>query len=188
MTERADRPEPVAPAPLAPQRRSPVPADSRVVAAFSGFYREDMPRLVAFLMWLGAQPADAVEIAQDTMTEVFRRWDDLTTPKAWARTVASRAYGRRLATLREDPVDDPAASVPTPPGSTGIDALVDTHEVVALFAQLPMRQRQVMAWTFDGFTPAEISAELGLSAEAVRASLYKARATLVRLRKEADPR
>ena len=147
-----------------------------------------MPTLTVFLIWLGARPADAVEIAQDTMIQIFQRWDEISAPRAWARTVASRAYGRRMAALREDPTDDPAASVPVASGSSGIDTLVNAHEVVALFAQLPPRQRQVMAWTFDGYTPTEIAAELGMSAEAVRSSLHKARATLARLRKEADPR
>jgi DNA-directed RNA polymerase specialized sigma24 family protein len=44
---------------------------------------------------------------------------------------------------------------------------------------LPPRQRQVLAWTFDGFKPSEIAAELGLKPEVVRANLKKARHAIV---------
>ena len=43
---------------------------------------------------------------------------------------------------------------------------------------LPLRQRQVMAWTLDGYTPAQIADELQITAEAARSSLKKARRTL----------
>ncbi|WP_322750263.1 MULTISPECIES: sigma-70 family RNA polymerase sigma factor [unclassified Frankia] len=168
-------------------RWPPAPPDGDIAAAFSCFYRRDMPKLVAFLVWLGARPADAVEIAQDAMTQVFQRWGDLTAPRAWSRKVAGRAYARRLTDLLEVPVDNPAVSVSPLPDPSGIDAIVDKHEVVALFTQLPLRQRHVMALTFDGYTPAEIAVELGMKSDAVRASLYKARATLARLRRGIDP-
>jgi DNA-directed RNA polymerase specialized sigma24 family protein len=35
-----------------------------------------------------------------------------------------------------------------------------------------------MAWSLDGYTPAEIATELQITAEAVRASLMKARRAL----------
>ena len=41
-----------------------------------------------------------------------------------------------------------------------------------------MRQRQVMALTYDGFTPAEIAVILGISAQAVSSSAYQARARI----------
>lgn len=36
------------------------------------------------------------------------------------------------------------------------------HEIVLLLGRLPWRQRQVMAWTFDGYPPREIAAEAAL--------------------------
>ena len=46
-----------------------------------------------------------------------------------------------------------------------------------------------MAWTLDGYTPAQIANELGITAEAVRSSLKKARRTLAAyLRTEGDER
>jgi RNA polymerase sigma-70 factor (ECF subfamily) len=52
--------------------------------------------------------------------------------------------------------------------------------VLQVLRLLPYRQRQVMAWTYDGYTPAEIATFLNLDAGAVRASLHKARETLKR--------
>lgn len=52
------------------------------------------------------------------------------------------------------------------------------HEVLRVLDLLPLRQRQVMAWTLDGYPPAQIADELGITAEAVRSSLRKARRTL----------
>jgi RNA polymerase sigma factor (sigma-70 family) len=52
------------------------------------------------------------------------------------------------------------------------------HEILRLLNMLPPRQRQVVAWTFDGYSPAEIANELRITPEAVRASLFKARRTL----------
>jgi RNA polymerase sigma-70 factor (ECF subfamily) len=151
----------------------------RVVAEFSAFYREFTPTLVAFLVWQGARVSDATEIAQDTMTLVFQSWESIRQPKAWARTVASRGYARRIGSLQEDPTDPlPTVHTPLLPIDTDLDALTGRHEVLRLLALLPPRQRQVMAWTYDGYHPTEIAQELALTPEAVRASLLKARRTL----------
>jgi RNA polymerase sigma factor (sigma-70 family) len=50
--------------------------------------------------------------------------------------------------------------------------------VLGLLRLLPPRQRQVMAWVYDGYTPAEIATFLGLDPGTVRASLHKAREML----------
>ncbi len=64
--------------------------------------------------------------------------------------------------------------------SPGIDIpeWEERHEVLRLLNLLPPRQRQVMAWTYDGSSPADIAAELNISAEAVRTNLKRARRTL----------
>ena len=50
--------------------------------------------------------------------------------------------------------------------------------VLALLRRLPPRQRQIMAWVYDGYTPKEIADLLGMEPNAVRASLHKAREAL----------
>jgi RNA polymerase sigma factor (sigma-70 family) len=59
--------------------------------------------------------------------------------------------------------------------SSDIRALEQRYDVLRLLDKLPPRQRQVLAWTYEGYTPTEIAEELRLTPEAVRANLYKAR-------------
>lgn len=48
----------------------------------------------------------------------------------------------------------PAASYPHGP-ATSVEAWHIRHELITALAALPPRQRQVMPWTFSGYTPAE---------------------------------
>ncbi|MFE4492462.1 RNA polymerase sigma factor [Streptomyces niveus] len=146
-------------------------------AEFSSFYRGTIRELTGFLINQGAALPVAADIAQDTMTKAYRRWTDIRQPRAWVHTVASRALIRRIADLREDPV----GQLPEP---TSLLAVTDPvtewetqYDALRLLTVLPPRQRQVLAWTLNGFTPSEIAEHLGLTAEAVRASLKKARRT-----------
>lgn len=145
---------------------------------FSTFYRAQMPGLVTFLRWQGATLPEAADLAQDAMVKAFARWGTLTNPKAWIRTVASRGLIRSRLACLEDPVDavpEPTALVNAPADLTEVE---EHHKVLTLLDLLPPRQRQVLAWTLDGYKPAEIAADLGITPEAVRGSLMKARRTL----------
>ena len=157
----------------------PVDAAARD-AAFGAFYREAVPTLVAFLMWQGAALAEAADIAQETMIAAYQRWTTIRVPLAWARRVASRALARRIARVGEDPVDDLAQANPLLPDESGLSDWEQRHDIPRLLALLPPRQRQVMAWTLDDYTPAEIAEELQINPDAVRANLHKARRSLTR--------
>ena len=50
--------------------------------------------------------------------------------------------------------------------------------MLAALAALPPKQREVMAWCIDGYSPAEIAGELGADPAAVRQNLAKARKNL----------
>lgn len=161
-----------------PQRPTPTPETTD--AEFSAFYRSFIKRLVAFLLWQGARMADATEIAQETMTLAYRSWQTIDHPEAWARRVASRGLARRFASVEEvslEQIPDETALLPSP---TGAAAWEQQHEVLQLLQKLPLRQRQVMAWTFDYYDPSDIAKELRITPEAVRSSLKKARRTLAR--------
>lgn len=94
---------------------------------------------------------------------------------------ASRLYAHRIASV-ETPLENvETAGSPLLAPRTDIDALEQRHTVLRLLNRLPPRQRQVMAWTYDGATPTEIAQALRITPEAVRASLKKARATLRQL-------
>lgn len=74
--------------------------------AFAAFYRNGWHDLVAFVMWLGANLQDAQNIAQETMTRAYSRWETIDHPKTWIRTVVSHEYGRSAFAVHDDPVDE----------------------------------------------------------------------------------
>jgi RNA polymerase sigma-70 factor (ECF subfamily) len=176
MTEHPDQPEPVAGARVDPWQSVTLGNDQ--AKEFTRFYEEDIEKLIAFLIYQGASSTDAREIAQDAMAEAFRLWVGIAFPKSWVRTVASRAYIRRAVANREDPVSEFDESARAARTDDDLDAFVERDAVVVVLRDLPFRQRQVMAWTWDGYSPGEIAVELGISADTVRASLYKARTAL----------
>jgi RNA polymerase sigma factor (sigma-70 family) len=157
------------------------------VAGFTAFYRAEVTTLVRFLLNLGATLTDAADLAQDTMIDAYKSWCSIQRPRAWIRRVASRKYGHRRYGIEVlfDPVD-------------GGPLLAQTHldqrdwehrqEILRLVANLPWRQRQVMAWTIDGYEPHEIASELGIKPEAVRGSLKLARRALAAQLAEGDLR
>ncbi|MFF7592985.1 RNA polymerase sigma factor [Kitasatospora purpeofusca] len=157
----------------------PAPADGSGAGArhgeFAYFYRTCLRRLVAFLMWQGAPAALAADLAQDTMVKAYERWDRIQSPEAWCRRVASRELVRAFSQV-EDSIEElalePTSLLPAPGHAAEWE---DEQEILRLLGGLPARQRQVLAWTLDGYTPTEIAAELGMRPAAVRASLFKAR-------------
>lgn len=161
---------------------TPAPPDRRDRARqqtdeeFSAFYRATIRPLTGFLINHGAGVQAAADIAQETMTDAYRRWDRITHPKAWVYKAASRALVRKVASV-EEPVEDvpePTSLVPRPDAIAEWEA---RHDTLPLLRSLPMKQRQVMAWTLADFTPTDIADHLGLPAENVRANLKKARRT-----------
>jgi RNA polymerase sigma factor (sigma-70 family) len=125
------------------------------------------------LVLQGAGPAEAADIAQDTMCSAYQRWLELEKPRAWAFRVASRALGHRIYRV-EAPTACPPEPSPLWRGDEADLAALRT-DLLDSMAKLPPRQRQVLAWSFYEYQPGEIAEELGIDVDAVRASLYKAR-------------
>ncbi|RBJ11579.1 hypothetical protein DRA43_00595 [Micromonospora provocatoris] len=121
---------------------------------------------------------------QETMQKVFRRWDRIEHPWTWAKVTASKEYATRLAKGSPVPVEDIADRVPPTPCGSGFAET--KHDILTAMQKLPMRQRQVLAWSLDGHTPAEIAEHLQMTPEAVRASLYKSRKAIVELLRTQD--
>jgi RNA polymerase sigma-70 factor (ECF subfamily) len=165
--------------------RTPVRASAEEATEFEAFYRATVVPLVRFLVLQGAPVTDAAEIAQDTLANAYPRWGTLTHPRAWSYRVASKAWIRRATTVREDPVAEPPEPGPLLRANP-TNAWHVRHELVTALAELPARQRQVMAWTLSGYTPAEIATELQLPGDQVRANLHLARRKLIERLTEGD--
>ncbi|AUA16504.1 RNA polymerase sigma factor SigX [Streptomyces malaysiensis subsp. malaysiensis] len=157
------------------QRKSSIPAARNEVirANFASHYEEHMSGLIRHVMRYGATPYEAADAAQGAYIEAFRVWHLITCPEAWLRKVAFRQYLRQAPRPQEELTDE----VPDRPAfSCPLDKVVlkdeETHVYEAL-AQLPMRQRQVIAWHLDGFSTNEIADALDIRPPAVRQNLAR---------------
>lgn len=154
-------------------------AETATEVEFAAFYRTTVKPLAAFLILQGATVADAADIAQESMIKAHSAWDRIDHPRAWVFRVASRAWVRRMLNRRENPV----AELPEPNPllrPTDVEGWEQRHAIVHALAALPPRQRQIMAWTLSGYSPAEIAAELDLPPGTVRQNLLLARRALAR--------
>jgi RNA polymerase sigma factor (sigma-70 family) len=164
--------------PESPSRNLADDAPPVDVAAYSAFYRAEIKALANFLLWMGAGVTDAADLAQEAMIDAYRSWPSIQHPRAWVRRVASRKHARRRIDRDETAADLTDDHNPLLRAPADIPVWEQRHEVLRLLATLPWRQRQAMAWSFDGYRPQEIAAELNITPEAARANLKLARRAL----------
>ena len=167
------------------RRGSAREADGRVVAPvtgsdadFAAVYRAEVAGLVRHVMFHGATTEKAWDAAQSAFSQAYPVWARIRVPRAWLRTVAVRAYWR--STVPETPTDSPPEQ-PDPasaPGMSPAELGEQERLVLRALAGLPVKQRQVMSWTIDGYSPGEIAAALGEQPAAVRQNLRRARRNL----------
>jgi RNA polymerase sigma-70 factor (ECF subfamily) len=148
--------------------------------SFGEFYAREILRLLQFMRKQGASWDDAWDASQEAFTEALRRWRTIENPRAWVRTTATRAYIRQQARGQEDEERVARADWTPRPPFDKLEISEQESLILKIIASLPPRQRQVMAWHYDGYSNIEIAEILGLSADAVGASLYQARQQLKR--------
>jgi RNA polymerase sigma factor (sigma-70 family) len=172
----ADSPGPAGPraAPAASTPSAATPAPGRE-DEFARFYRGHVSRLVAYLIYQGAAAHLAADIAQDAMITVYQRWPEIKSPRAYTWTVAYRAFIRHALNGPEQPSDEVPERAALLPRPGEAEAWLQEQHIIHLLRALPPRQRQVLALTIDGWTPAEMAELLGLDPAAVRSNLKKAR-------------
>jgi RNA polymerase sigma-70 factor (ECF subfamily) len=158
---------------------------SAEIVEFSKFYLENVPRLTAFLVCQGVSVIDAADCVQETLIDALPPvWATLEYPYAWCRRVAYRKSCDLAQRRREALVADPGwAGSPLVAASLDLEYFEANHEFLRWLARLgSSKQRKVLAWTYDGATPAEIAVELDMDPATVRSTLRNARAALRRLR------
>ncbi len=158
------------------QLDGPVSGSGAAAGDFADCYAREMPGLIWFVMSLGASAETAADVAQSAFADAFPVWLAIQYPRAWLRRVAQRGYGRRGS--RETPVESPPERPSPLPTANAVELRDEARTVLAALAALPPKQRQVMAWCIDGYSPAEIASELGADPAAVRQNLAKARKNL----------
>jgi len=148
------------------------------VPAFNGFYREQAPRLHAFLRHITGSPHAAEDIVQETFTEFWkkpRRYNpDAGSLRAWLFGIS-----RKRATdwwRKRDPVA-PEADEPICPCRVEMASLLED-----VMARLPQQQR-LLLWLreVEGQSYQELATILEIPMGTVRSRLFAAREALRRV-------
>lgn len=160
---------------------------------FAALYRQQRSALVWYLRCHGAGQAEAADAVQDAFACALIAADQVRDQRAWSawlRTVALRCYLRSL-TGPGSPRGDATrgisvltmADVPdvVAAGPDGPEVRQQEELVLSLLSELPPQQRRVFALCYEGWSAAEIAAQLGMDQTAVRQNIARARAALRRL-------
>ena len=149
---------------------------------------EQMAEVRSFLQRLvarGSPTLDADDLVQDVMERALRyshTFDEQRDLLPWLRRTAFRVFLDERERSRRRPVtgrdDLPEAS--SAPGGEAAHAVANRDEVEHHLAALGATERQVLCrFHRDGWSVAEISAELGMPAGTVKSHLHRARRRLV---------
>jgi len=152
-----------------------------VDAGFASFYASHHAAIWAYLLRLGATPATASDLAQDT----FVRWLERDVakvrehPRAYLYRIALHLFidqGRRN---KREVAWDAVTEVAAPE--------VETAGVIPqrIWSQLTLRQRQLLWLAYaEGFSHDEIAGITGLASDSIRVLLSRARAKFQALQEE----
>lgn len=161
--------------------------------AVSALVRRYQPRIYRFSMKMCRRPEDAEDVLQDTllaMARTVRSFRGASSVSTWLYTIA-RSFcikkRRRSKFAPEAEVslesDRTEAAVEVPDRGPSPDRLVEDHEVQAelerAVASLPVPQREVLVLRdIEGLSAAEVAEVTGLSVDAVKSRLHRARAAV----------
>ena len=152
-------------APLATEPSGPLPS-------FDTFFAEQHPRLVRVALLIVGSEATAEEIVQDAFIRVYRRWDGLENPAAFARVCVVNGCRDRLRRRARWRLRVPLVATDD---STTDEPRTGDDELVARVRALPERQRSAIVLRYyEDLTHAEIAEALGLTPAAVKSLLHRA--------------
>jgi len=149
----------------------------RILRTFSGLAR----RLAASHE---ANPEQARDLAQDILVAVWRAWPAFRgqcSERTYVARIAHNRIASHIARARRGPpltglTDELIAAGPTPEQSAiGLDEI---ERLIAQVRRLPIAYREVAVLMLEGLAPAEITATLGISANAVAIRATRAREML----------
>ncbi len=147
--------------------------------AYAAIFRTFSPRIRAYLMRLGAEPAHADELTQETMVTVWRRAQTFDRRQAavatWLFTIARN---KRIDALRRerrpefDPNDPALAPAPETPPDVQVDQAQRQARVQAAIRTLPPQQADLLRAAFiDGQSHREIAEKTGIPLGTVKSRL-----------------
>jgi RNA polymerase sigma-70 factor (ECF subfamily) len=148
---------------------------------FDTLYRQHREPVLAFLLRRTEQPDDAADVLHDVFTTAWRRIDEIPDGDAarmWLFGVAYRALAnhRRSRHRRNRLIDALTHALSTVfPASPGHDH-TELHEALQTLSSDDQAVLTLNAW--EGLTPTEIGAVVGLDPRTVRVRLHRARQRL----------
>ncbi|MGC4959783.1 RNA polymerase sigma factor [Actinomadura citrea] len=146
--------------------------------SFDDYYRSDLTTLTRFLLHLGASIEDAQDVAQEAMMAVLNSWRYVDDPQAYARAAAKTIFMRRIGKAKRDQDAAKRAWTPEQHRSPFVSFAAEAESVMQMLRTLPLEQREVMAWTIDGYSPRQIAQATNQNPATVRSHLRHARASL----------
>jgi RNA polymerase sigma-70 factor (ECF subfamily) len=140
-----------------------------------------MPRIFNYAArHVGA--SDAHDIAAETFTVAWRRWDDITDPPfAWLLGVARHVVSNHVRTLqRGRRLDDRVRLLTAVTGQSAVHVDFATRmEALRRLAALGEKEREALLLTaWDGLTTEEAATLLDISPAALRKRISRARAAI----------
>jgi len=154
-------------------------------SALAGFYRRYQGRVYNFTLQRLGNPADAAEVLNEVMLEVWRNarsFAGRSRVSTWLLGIAHhksidllRKRGRRQA----DPLDTDIRDERPDPGPAAVAGAQDAQRVRGCLERLPDGQRQVVYLTFyEGLSCAEIARTLEIPEGTVKTRMFHARKAL----------
>ena len=149
--------------------------------AFERVWQNEMPRIFNYAArHVGA--ADAHDVAAETFTIAWRRWDDITEPPfAWLLGVARNVVSNHVRTLqRGRRLDDRVRLLTAVTGHSASQVdFFARQEAVRQLAELGEKEREALLLTaWDGLSTEQAATLLGISQAAVRKRIIRARAAI----------
>jgi len=135
---------------------------------FSNFFREEYRKFVRQMMKSGAIFEEAEAAVQQAMSEAYTRWPLLANPSVWVWKAAN--IHQRIK-IKTDRVRSQKKAESAHQESASVEPDENRRFMTAL-RHLPDEQREIMALTFDGYTPTDIANLLQEPVSAVRSRLH----------------
>ena len=159
------------------------------VSAFEEFFRDAYRPLVRDVIFAGGKPHEAEDAASSAMVEVFRRWNEIENPRAYARRAAIsnliKDKQRGLQRIRDRLIE--RGDVPLEHDlDPGLVVWEQQEWVTLLLKSLPPAQQEVLACMVDMLSRQEIAQLLGKTEAAVRQNLCAVRKRLASCLAETD--
>jgi RNA polymerase sigma-70 factor (ECF subfamily) len=158
---------------------------------FSQLLRKYQERIYSVCLSILKNPQDAEEVASDTFVLAYLKLDQLKNSEkflAWLKKIAQNRSRDFLRSKREETIPfttalkDGAYAIEEPSRQTAPDDSLLKKELMDAIMEaielLPKKDREVIRAHIDGLSHAEISEKLGISYQASRSRLYRARKKL----------